>query len=52
MWRRRCAPRRVCLAGAVDAAGETLDAAAVRALYGGPHITVRPEAKWDVEALA
>jgi hypothetical protein len=45
------APRRVCLAGAVDAAGGTLDVATVRALYGGEHIAVRPEAKWDVEAL-
>ena len=46
------APRRVCLAGAVDAAGGTLEAAAVRAVYGGEHIAIRPEAKWDAEALA
>jgi len=48
------APRHVCLAGAVDGAGATMEAAAVRALYGdgqGEHIEVRPEAKWDVEAL-
>jgi cephalosporin-C deacetylase-like acetyl esterase len=45
------APRRVCLAGAVDAAGGTLEAAAVRALYSAEHVVVRPEAKWDAEAL-
>ena len=45
------APRRVCLAGAVDAAGGTLEVAAVRAVYGGEHIVVRGEAKWDAEAL-
>jgi hypothetical protein len=41
----------VCLAGAVDAAGGTLEVAAVRAVYGGEHIVVRGEAKWDAEAL-
>ena len=45
------APRRVCLAGAVDAAGGALDVGAVRAVYGGEHIAVRAEAKWDAEAL-
>jgi len=45
------APRRLCLAGAVDAAGGTLEEAAVRAVYSGAHVVVRPEAKWDVEAL-
>jgi cephalosporin-C deacetylase-like acetyl esterase len=45
------APRRVCLAGAVDAAGGTLEVAAVRAVYGGEHIVVRGEAIWDAEAL-
>ena len=46
------APRRVLLAGAVDGAGNTMDPAAVRAVYGGPHITVLPQAAWDAEALA
>jgi cephalosporin-C deacetylase-like acetyl esterase len=46
------APRRVCLAGAVDGAGNTTDVAAVRAVYGGGHVVVRPDAQWDVEALA
>ncbi|HUD98497.1 MAG TPA: acetylxylan esterase [Bryobacteraceae bacterium] len=45
------APRRVCLAGAVDGAGGALESAAVRAVYGGDHIVVRPEARWDAEAL-
>jgi hypothetical protein len=45
------APRRVCLAGAVDGEGGTMTVAAVRAAYGGEHIVVRPEARWDVEAL-
>jgi hypothetical protein len=46
------APRRICLAGAVNAAGKTLDAATVRAVYGDhEHIVVRPEASWDLAAL-
>jgi len=45
------APRRVCLAGAVDGAGGTLEVAAVRAAYSGDHVAIRPEAKWDAEAL-
>jgi hypothetical protein len=48
------APRRVCLAGTVDATGSTLEVAAVEALYGGErakHIAVRPAAKWDAEAF-
>ena len=46
------APRRICLAGAVDAAGAVLAVAAVRTIYPGAHIVVQPGAKWDVEALA
>ena len=46
------APRSVCLAGTVDGTGVTLDVAAVRAVYHGEHITVLPEAQWDVEVLA
>ena len=45
------APRRVCLAGAVDGAGGALEVAAVRAVYGGDHMVVRPEARWDAEAF-
>jgi cephalosporin-C deacetylase-like acetyl esterase len=45
------APRRMCLAGALDAEGGTLEVAAVRAVYGGEHVEVRPEAKWDAEAF-
>jgi cephalosporin-C deacetylase-like acetyl esterase len=45
------APRRVCLAGAMDAAGGAMDSAAVRSIYPGEHITIKPEGKWDAEAL-
>jgi dienelactone hydrolase len=46
------APRRVCLAGTVNAAGEVLNETAVRAAYGDSgHIAVRPDARWDLEAL-
>jgi cephalosporin-C deacetylase-like acetyl esterase len=45
------APRRLCLAGAVDGEGGTMTVAAVRSVYAGEHIVVRPEARWDVEAL-
>jgi dienelactone hydrolase len=45
-------PRRVCLAGAVDAAGGAMEVAAVQAVYSGAHIMVRPEARWDAEAIA
>lgn len=46
------APRRVCLAGTVNAAGQTMEIAAVRAVYGSPaHITLRPEASWNLGAL-
>jgi hypothetical protein len=45
------APRRVVLAGAVDAAGRTLPAADVRALYGAANVEVRARAQWDEAAL-
>ena len=45
------APRRMRLAGTVNAAGETLDVAAVRAVYKAPHIAIQAEARWDREAL-
>jgi dienelactone hydrolase len=44
-------PRRVVLAGAVDAAGHTLPAAEVRALYGAANVEVRARAQWDEAAL-
>lgn len=46
------APRRVCMAGAVDGPGGKLEVSAVRKVYGGAHVVVRAEAKWDVEALS
>jgi dienelactone hydrolase len=46
------APRRVCLAGFMNASSDVLDAAALRRIYGDhPHLVMRPEAKWDREAL-
>jgi len=45
------APRRVCLAGTVHAAGWVMEPSAVRAVYPGSHIAIRPESKWDAEAL-
>ncbi len=44
-------PRGVCLAGAVDGSGTAMEASAVRAAYPGQHVSVRPDAKWDAEAL-
>jgi dienelactone hydrolase len=45
------APRRLTLAGTVDAADGRMDVAEVRALYPGPHITVAPAAAWNEAAL-
>jgi len=44
-------PRRVVLAGAADARGETTDVAVVRQQYTGDNITVEPDAKWTAERL-
>ncbi len=46
------APRRVILAGTVDAAGETMEVAAVRRLYSSPHIEVRDRGPWDIDSLS
>jgi len=46
------APRRLILAGTLNAAGAVMDSAAVRKLYSGAHIVVRPKPQWDVESLA
>jgi dienelactone hydrolase len=48
---RLAQPRRVVLAGAVDAAGVTASGDAVRALYGAG-VEVRATAAWDQRALA
>lgn len=45
------APRRLVLAGTVDAAGEHMDPAEVHRLYPGTHVTVEPAARWDEAAL-
>jgi hypothetical protein len=45
-------PRPVRLAGAVNAAGATMDMAAVRKIYGNRrHLSVTAEARWDLESL-
>jgi hypothetical protein len=46
------APRKLCLAGTVNGAGERLDADKVRALYSGSHIEVRPRPQWDIDSLS
>ena len=46
------APRRVCLAGAVNAAGERMETAKVRALYPAAHVDVRDRALWDLDSLS
>ncbi len=45
------APRRVVLAGAVNAQGGTAEMAVVRQQYSGGHISIEPEAKWTAERL-
>jgi cephalosporin-C deacetylase-like acetyl esterase len=46
------APRRVSLAGAVNAAGATMDASAVQAIYrAGQNVTLLAQPKWDVDSL-
>ena len=39
------------LAGAIDAAGKTLDAAAVRQAYASANVDVQPKAAWDAAAF-
>lgn len=49
---RAIAPRRVILAGAVSAAGETRDESSVRRIYAGaPNVEIQPRPLWDVAAL-
>jgi hypothetical protein len=47
------APRRVALAGAVDARNQRMEAEAVRRHYqGAPNVAVRGEARWDAASLS
>jgi dienelactone hydrolase len=48
----KLAPRRVRLAGTIDAAGDRVAEDKVRALYAGSHIDIRPRPQWDEESLA
>jgi len=45
------APRRIVLAGAVNARDQTADVAAVRQMNPGGNLSIEPEAKWTVERL-
>lgn len=45
------APRRVTLAGAIDAAGKAVAGDAVRRLYNSPNIEVKASPDWTAEAL-
>jgi len=47
-----CAPRRVQIAGAVDAAGNRMAESAVRDIYPSANVTIHADAKWDENALA
>src|SRR5690348_3614533 len=47
------APRRITLAGAIDAAGKKLAAGEVASLYGAAgNVKVLPDADWSAAALA
>jgi cephalosporin-C deacetylase-like acetyl esterase len=46
------APRRVTLAGTVDAAGHSMEAGTVSGIYSGGHVTVRDKADWDIDVLS
>jgi stage V sporulation protein SpoVS len=48
----KLAPRRVRLSGTVDAAGNRMDAGAVRGVHAGEHVAVAEKAAWDLEALS
>jgi hypothetical protein len=49
----RIAPRRVTLAGTVNAAGDMLAAAAVKNAYGSAgNVIARDQANWDVASLS
>ena len=45
------APRRIVLAGAVNARGATAKVDDVRQLFSGAHVVIEPEEKWTVEKL-
>jgi len=45
-------PRRVILAGAINAAGDKVDLQQVRRIYASANVEVRPTAPWDEAALA
>ncbi len=46
------APRRLTLAGTIDAAGHAIESSVVRGIYAGAHVTVRDEGDWDIDTFA
>jgi hypothetical protein len=46
------APRKITLAGSVDAGGKRLPGDQVRAAYSSANITVTPEPNWDLETFS
>jgi len=46
------APRRVRMAGTVDAGDNRMDSAAVRGIYSGGHVSVIDKPSWDLEVLS
>jgi len=48
----KLAPRRVRVAGTVDAGGSRMDAAAVRSVYPGGHVSVLGQPSWDLDVLS
>ena len=46
------APRKVTLAGVVDAAGKPIATERVKEIYAAPNIEIRPEEAWDIDSLS
>ena len=46
------APRRVTLAGAVDAQGDAMESSAIRTIHSGGHVVVRDKGDWDLDTLS
>ena len=46
------APRRITLAGTVNAAGKTMENGALRGVYAGSHVNLRDKADWDIDVFS
>ena len=49
---RSLAPRKITLAGAVDAAGKPIPIERVQEIYASPNIETRTEEAWDIDSLS